>query len=381
MRLTFLCIILFAMSAPAEAGTINRVIGDLSFVATHGRPPTAADSARLRIQTHLAFVETLLRAREVGSLSAQARRARAHLLDELRRYWQAGSFPVADTREGYLPVFIDHRGVRCAVGHLIERTIPHAPAVDPRPIDREYHHAYIDEISGASFEAWVAASGFTRAELAMIQPTYPPQPPDLNLKVVADYRQAVDSDERTEDPGRLISLQTRFDTTLLHNYYIGTPNLAIDAGLGWAEGARVMYNAHARFGTSVTMYLGDCRDGCRGQRLGWLAGIGVDAVGDRIPRAWTVPIDVLYFVKPSGDTQVGLVGGPRFGLSADRGIGWAASLQLVWREAFDGDERKPYLPRDVNLELGVTSIADVMLVGISLGIRIRARAGYHAEAW
>lgn len=377
-RISILAILIIAVATSVAAartvGPINPVIGNASFVLAYGRAPTVDDPAALRIQTHLAFVEARLRARDVSALPPAARAMRARLLDELHGYWRTGQFPASDTPAGELPVFIDRRGVRCAVGLLVERT---AEAGLVEAIDRRYHHARIAQIDAPRFAAWIASSGFTRDELAMIQPAYPGEDredPDVNTRLAADYRYAVAGDAAMDDPLQVASLQGHIDKQFRHNYYIGAPAVALDAGIGWGSGDQTAYNAHARFGTAGTMHFGSGY----GHRIGWSAGIGLDAVGDRVPRAWTVPLDGFYFVRASAATRLGLLTGPRFGLTADRGFGWAAKVQVIWRHVFTHPHWSS--PRDLHFEIGVQSAADTTFIGIAIGVASRGRPDSNALA-
>src|SRR5262245_54922162 len=118
MRMRWLVVVLVALASCRNGDepptTVNAVIGDVSFVAAFGRVPTAADDADLRVATHLAYVEQLLRARR-GSPE------RARLLDVLHAYRLAGRFPHGEVPSATRPVFIDRAtGARCAVGALVE---------------------------------------------------------------------------------------------------------------------------------------------------------------------------------------------------------------------------------------------------------------------
>ncbi len=140
--------------ANAVIGTINRVIGDWSFAVAHRRLPAATDEPDLRVRTHLAFVEGLLRRRDSSSPS------RATMLDHLRHYRLTGQFPLGEASRGHLPVFTDRRGVRCAVAHLIEQTAGSRLA---DAIDRECHNTYLDAGLGGADEGSVAYDVHARA--------------------------------------------------------------------------------------------------------------------------------------------------------------------------------------------------------------------------
>ncbi len=165
----------------AHTNTINAVLGDVSFVKKFGAPPTSASAEALRIQTHLEYVETLLRAKDVSHLPKQLRERRAALLDKLHEYRLAGSFPtnLAFPNERR-PCFIDAADNICAVGYLIEQTAGRALA---ERINAAHQYDFLADIQMPELSEWVAASGLTARECAMIQPTYEPsQEPKFRIE-------------------------------------------------------------------------------------------------------------------------------------------------------------------------------------------------------
>ena len=54
--------------------TVNAVIGDISYVQTFGYQPNKETDENTRIQTHLKFVESLLRNKDISSWSRQRSR-------------------------------------------------------------------------------------------------------------------------------------------------------------------------------------------------------------------------------------------------------------------------------------------------------------------
>jgi hypothetical protein len=157
---------------PAGSVPINAVLGDASWVALHGVPPDASVAETDRLRTHLLYVERLLRAADTTELSASQRARRARLLLELEAYARAGVFPQRRSDDGHgprRPLFIDDRGVHCAVGELIRAS--GAPEL-ARAIHERWEHAYVTEIDSPALRAWAAAHGLRLGELAMIQPTY-----------------------------------------------------------------------------------------------------------------------------------------------------------------------------------------------------------------
>src|SRR5204863_6662971 len=74
-----------------------------------------------RVRAHILGAERLAARRDVSKLTPSARVARARLLRELERYRKRGRFPENRDFPGQrVPYFVDSRGVRCAMAHLIE---------------------------------------------------------------------------------------------------------------------------------------------------------------------------------------------------------------------------------------------------------------------
>jgi hypothetical protein len=170
-------LLLFAWMSPPSP--VNAVIGDESYVARFGTAPDASVDEDVRIRVHLEHVEALLRAADTGHLTGAQRAERARHLDRLHAYHRAGVFPRNHSVPGRRPHFIDEDGRPCAVGYLIEQSAGRAAA---EAINARHEWSYLPDIDG--IDAWVAASGLSVRELAMIQPGYdwrpppPPPPPD-----------------------------------------------------------------------------------------------------------------------------------------------------------------------------------------------------------
>lgn len=179
--LTF-CLILgacYVLRLPDQDGAVqpvNPILGDKSFRHTFGRLPNAADPEELRIKTHLAFVEQELRKVAPADLVVTVRQNRGHLLNLLKDYREAGRFP---SNYGYpnerKPCFIDRDGAICAVGYLIEQTSGRALA---EKINIMHQYDYIHDMDMPELDEWIAQSGFSAEEFAMIQPTYYQPGPD-----------------------------------------------------------------------------------------------------------------------------------------------------------------------------------------------------------
>jgi hypothetical protein len=127
----------------------------------------------VRVRRHFKRVEQQLRAREVQTWPNPLRLARHRNLDRLRRYWQQSRFPRNDGRPRppawRAPCFIDQNKRVCAVAYLV---IESGHAETAARIAQDANYAYVDEMESAELAAWARTSGFSRAELALIQPAY-----------------------------------------------------------------------------------------------------------------------------------------------------------------------------------------------------------------
>lgn len=356
--------------------TVNQILDDTSFVRRFGRFPTVKDDPRIRVQTHLAYVEALLRVRTV---ELKLRAARTRALNVLHDYWVAGEFPEGEATVGMLPTFIDNRGVRCAVAAIVEDT---AGTGVIRAIDRRYHNAWIAQIDAPALAAWADASGFTRDELAMIQPSYPPRPthPDIDFKLTADYRYKIADDNQYQahvgehggdelTQALLVGGALRLNRD--HNYWIGGAILGLDGSIGTVDSGKLAYSAFLRLGTKMRVYP---FDNGGAHKIGVLVGLGIDRRGAQIERAWTMPLDVFWYCRAGSRTRIGIVGGPRFTVGgADRKLGWYAGVDIVRRDVVRSTSW--FGPRDVNVNLGVERMADTTFAVMTLGISSRDREG------
>lgn len=157
-----------------ESGTINPLVGDASFVAAFGSAPTKAADENIRINTHLAYVEGLLRKRDVSHLSKGLQQKRRNALDLLRDYRLAGEFPKNyDHKDKRMPCFIDIKSKICAVGYLVEQTVGREVA---EAINVKFKYSEVLSMRDEVLDQWIAQSGLTKEECAMIQPAYGWQP-------------------------------------------------------------------------------------------------------------------------------------------------------------------------------------------------------------
>jgi hypothetical protein len=123
------------------------------------------------IKLHLALVEQTLRNRTVSTLTQQQCRKRLNALDHLHQYWLAGKFPQNENYSYRTPIFIDNHNTFCAVGYLVKTSGNEATS---RMIASKTNLAYVREMNYPELDQWAADNGFTKEELAWIQPGYPP---------------------------------------------------------------------------------------------------------------------------------------------------------------------------------------------------------------
>lgn len=166
-------------SQQPDRQAINPVIGDLSFMQTYGHSPNASTDENTRIRTHLAYVEERLRAADMTHLSAAQRTQRTHVLDLLHEYWTAGIFPRNYDHPGERrPCFIDRDGRICAVGYLVAQTAGREAA---EAINQTHQYDDLLAMNDPALDEWVAGSGLSKTECAMIQPTYGWRDPNNNF--------------------------------------------------------------------------------------------------------------------------------------------------------------------------------------------------------
>ncbi len=121
------------------------------------------------IKFHLHETEKLLRKRNTAQLTPQQKKRREANLTTLHAYWQKGVFPVNDLHVNRQPYFIDRFNTYCAVGYLMQQSGADEMA---RDIKRTQNYSYLADIDHPRLMKWVAASGLTIDELALIQPGY-----------------------------------------------------------------------------------------------------------------------------------------------------------------------------------------------------------------
>jgi TonB family protein len=226
----------FGLLNAQHANTVNSQIGDESYVALYGVLPDERVDERLRIQTHLAYVEALLREKEVLNLSTTQTYNRQKTLDHLRAYWQTGEFPANyDHRGKRIPCFIDKTGRICAVGYLIEQTAGRETA---EKINSLYQYAFLLNMNDAVVDDWITQNGLTKQECAMIQPSYDYKyrtdpVPDKPVKIKTDSSEFVYESTQVDTSARFVcetgkDPQTEWNNFIKNNLVY--PKMAIEAG-------------------------------------------------------------------------------------------------------------------------------------------------------
>lgn len=141
------------------------------FAAADYQIPIEFKSDIDRIQMHLLLVTHTLRSRQMEGLSAEQTANRLDMLERLERYAYRGQFPINSRHSYRVPYFIDHEGTACAVGQLLIESGHKAFA---EKIQSEMNNAYVLDMPYSEIGTWADAYGFTKAELAWIQPGYAP---------------------------------------------------------------------------------------------------------------------------------------------------------------------------------------------------------------
>ena len=124
-----------------------------------------------RIARHLESVEKYLRQEDPFLLSPEQKQNRSKLLDQLRNYQKNGLFPINLHHNSRRPYFIDDFGTACAVGHLIQKSGHQAFATK---ISQEMNYAHLLDMPYPEIDSWAEQHGFSKEELALIQPGYSP---------------------------------------------------------------------------------------------------------------------------------------------------------------------------------------------------------------
>ena len=250
--------------------------------------------------------------------------------------------------------------VRCA--------LPPPQAITALTYRRNQVSQYVARMDAPELATWARSSGLTRDELAMIQPTYPQRPPRFHVRAGVEYRNA-GGDDRIAEPAMHIGALTGSARLILpHNRWIGGGIVRVDGSVGSSSDGDLAYDAHLRIGTGFAPMLRFLF------HAGITAGVGIDAVGERIARAWTVPVEAFWYVQSSEVTRLGVFGGPTFAIDTDRSRGWSAGLDFVWTRDYEG--KGALAPRTIHVGLAAQEIADATFVGLAVSFATRSILGY-----
>jgi hypothetical protein len=163
-------VLFISYSFGAKQQTVNAILGDVSYFQKFGHRPNENTNEQIRIKTHLEFVESILRRSDDSKMSKALRENRKKMLNLLHDYSTRAEFPVNYDHIGTrIPCFIDKDSRICAVGYLIEKTAGRDVA---EKINEDFKYSEIFEMKDPLVENWIATSGLTKMECAMIQPTY-----------------------------------------------------------------------------------------------------------------------------------------------------------------------------------------------------------------
>lgn len=104
-----------------------------------------------------------------AELYARLHARRQLMLQRLKTYAEAGVFPQNTYRAGAHSVFVDARGVRCAVGELLYLD---GQAELVETIRRRNAFVRLQDVAAGPLVSWILGSGLTKEECELIQPSY-----------------------------------------------------------------------------------------------------------------------------------------------------------------------------------------------------------------
>ena len=359
-------------TSPAPLTSVNPLIGDESFFATFARWPSADDANELRVRTHLAYVERRLRAVDDANVSPALREARRRNLDLLRAYWQAGVFPAGENPAGRQPTFVDDDGRRCAVAALVEAS---AGTEAIAHINDRYRNAYIREMDDPALAAWIARSGFTPDEVAMIQPNYrgghwPPRKEE-RWQVALDV-----------EPFYWLRLNGAAGSEARHVPGIKSRFRLIDLKYAWLLGARAaggnaLEGNHAYY--DADLHAGYVFSSESGLSLLFHGGGGIDGMTGVVPFGVTIPFGMAVALDTSyrrfNDHAVPFILQLRgegkwaaWGPDRDHDLTWTVALDGVWRARNEYPWR--FYAKDIIASVFATKFGDAVYGGVALGLGI-----------
>jgi len=187
MILCWIAVPLFATANPSEETylklvSVNKNWKGLSKEITHTQNPTSEVAL---IQLHLLNVIGYLEAQPLSQLDSIQLQNRLTNIAILKSYCLAGHYPINNITSYRTPIFINSKGVHCAVGYILKENGLGNVAND---IAKNQLLAYVDEIEHIQLNTWQKTCGFSMFELALIQPTYGPPIPVCAAESPIDWQ-------------------------------------------------------------------------------------------------------------------------------------------------------------------------------------------------
>ena len=124
-----------------------------------------------RIQMHFLLVIKHLEAKDISHLNKAQALKRNEALQGLKAYANNLRFPINNGHNFRIPYFIDHNNTACAVGFMLRES---GNEQIGQWVKSNMNNAYVAEIPTGALDEWAVEYGFSRDELAWIQPGYPP---------------------------------------------------------------------------------------------------------------------------------------------------------------------------------------------------------------
>jgi hypothetical protein len=163
-----LCLGICAQSAGTQSlPTIDAVIAAPAYNKVRPVKDLPYIDYHEQVTQRLAYLESLLRSRDVSSWSETLRAERIKNIERLHEYRMAGNFPINYDHPGQqLPCFLDRKGNLCAVANLIAKS----EGIEMvQKITSRYKYATVSEMKMPELDRWIAGSGLTRDEVITIQ--------------------------------------------------------------------------------------------------------------------------------------------------------------------------------------------------------------------
>lgn len=121
------------------------------------------------VQAHLSTVLPILKSADRSQLNESQKVSRKALLQKLEFYKNRKKFPINNDTQLRVPVFIDSYKTHCAVGFLMLQSGNGKMAAE---ISKLQNLSWVKDIKHPQLLAWQVASGFSIAELKLIQGAY-----------------------------------------------------------------------------------------------------------------------------------------------------------------------------------------------------------------